>query len=70
VDAIEEAREIRALSSRAGHRRLHRETHLDVGRAERVAREPLAACELGLSRQAFYRRMERLGIAVERKVRT
>jgi DNA-binding NtrC family response regulator len=29
-----------------------------------------AACELGLSRQAFYRRMERLGIALERRVRT
>jgi DNA-binding NtrC family response regulator len=29
-----------------------------------------AACELGLSRQAFYRRMERLGIALERRVRS
>jgi DNA-binding NtrC family response regulator len=28
-----------------------------------------AAAELGLSRQAFYRRMERLGIALERKVK-
>ena len=28
-----------------------------------------AAAELGLSRQAFYRRMERLGIVLERKPR-
>jgi len=28
-----------------------------------------AACELGLSRQALYRRMERLGITLERRVR-
>ncbi|HEY5920880.1 MAG TPA: sigma-54 dependent transcriptional regulator [Kofleriaceae bacterium] len=29
-----------------------------------------AACELGMSRQAFYRRMERLGIALERRIRS
>jgi DNA-binding NtrC family response regulator len=29
-----------------------------------------AACELGMSRQAFYRRMERLGITLERRVRS
>ncbi|MEO8183865.1 MAG: helix-turn-helix domain-containing protein, partial [Deltaproteobacteria bacterium] len=28
-----------------------------------------AAAELGLSRQALYRRMDRLGIAIERRVR-
>jgi DNA-binding NtrC family response regulator len=28
-----------------------------------------AACELGLSRQALYRRMERLGLALERRVK-
>ena len=29
-----------------------------------------AAAELGMSRQALYRRMERLGITLERRVRT
>jgi transcriptional regulator of acetoin/glycerol metabolism len=28
-----------------------------------------AAAELGLSRQALYRRMDRLGIAIERRIR-
>jgi transcriptional regulator of acetoin/glycerol metabolism len=28
-----------------------------------------AAAELGMSRQALYRRMERLGLALERRVR-
>ena len=38
-----------------------------LGRAQGVVSR--AANELGLSRQALYRRMERLGIELERRVR-
>ncbi|HEV8549346.1 MAG TPA: helix-turn-helix domain-containing protein, partial [Polyangiaceae bacterium] len=41
--------------------------HAALGRARGVVSR--AAAELGLSRQALYRRMERLGIEMERRVR-
>jgi transcriptional regulator of acetoin/glycerol metabolism len=40
---------------------------LALGRAQGVVSR--AANELGVSRQALYRRMERLGIELERRIR-
>src|SRR5690606_3222483 len=46
VDAFEEAAQVRVVAQVGAHRgRLDRETHLDVGRGEALAREPAAAVQ-------------------------